>query len=282
MESVGDILQGLARQRGRGESNPLIVWHDIAATNGERVVHVPISQHLSQAWVKLTGDPFRPHQSQALTTLRRGDAIALRGSSAAGAATARLLLLEVLRAEPGTTALILLPDLQQASDQVALFQPLNAELGNELMIATVGPNGSALHAARARIILTTPEVLHGRLLRYHDRIWQTFWRGLRAIWIDEAHGYTGVAAAHLGALLLRSSRLRAAGRPLPQLIATLGEVVGLRARWQRYGTHPGGWCRSRTCPRQRRRWPCGAAAPSGCATLRRWPRRYCALATTFT
>src|SRR4051794_4617511 len=110
MESIGDILQGLARQRGRSDTSPLLLWHPIEATDGSRVSHVPISQHLSQAWIKLTGDPFRPHQSLALTTLRRGDAIALAGASAAGAATARLLLFELLRAEPESTALILLPD----------------------------------------------------------------------------------------------------------------------------------------------------------------------------
>jgi DEAD/DEAH box helicase domain-containing protein len=225
MESIGEILQGLARQRGRNEHSPLLLWHTIAATEGARVSHVPISQHLSHAWIKLTGNPFRPHQSLALTTLRRGDAIALSGESAAGAATARLLLFEMLRANPGATALILVPELHMAREQVALLQPINQELGNRLTIATVGPTGSALHAARAHVILTTPEVLHNRLLRYHDRIWQQFWQKLRSIWLDQTHRYIGVAATHIGALLLRCSRLRAANQQLPQMIATLATVA---------------------------------------------------------
>lgn len=224
MESIGEILQGLARQRGRNEHSPLLLWHEIAANEGARVSHVPISQHLSHAWIKLTGNPFRPHQSLALTTLRRGDAIALSGGSAAGAATARLLLFEMLRAKPGATALILVPELHMAREQVALLQPINAELGNRLTIATVGPTGSAMHAARAHVILTTPEVLHNRLLRYHDRTWQTFWQKLIAIWIDSAHRYVGVAATHLSALLLRCARLCASEHP-PQMIATLASVT---------------------------------------------------------
>src|SRR5690349_20824903 len=160
MERIGDILQGIARGRGRGDSGPLLLLHAIDGAPGERVAHVPISHELYEAWLKLNSAPFRPHQSLALATLRRGEPLALRGASPAAAETARLLLYEALRAAPDATALLLLPTIEAAQAQFSAFAPLNAALSQPLPIALVDEGARAAALADRRLLITTPEILH--------------------------------------------------------------------------------------------------------------------------
>ncbi|KPV53042.1 hypothetical protein SE17_11920, partial [Kouleothrix aurantiaca] len=70
---------------GRGDITPLLSYVPFDGSGGERIAHLPIDAELAQAWVALTGEPFRPHQAHALTTLRRGEPVALRAASAGSA-----------------------------------------------------------------------------------------------------------------------------------------------------------------------------------------------------
>ena len=97
---ISDIIQAIARQRGRGDAGPLIMLRQLDGAPGERISHLPVEAELAQAWVALTGEPFRPHQAQALTALRRGEPVALAAAAADVAMTAYLLLYAVLLAEP--------------------------------------------------------------------------------------------------------------------------------------------------------------------------------------
>ena len=59
----------------------------------------------------------------------------------------------------------------------------------------------------ARVVVATPDTLHSRLLRHHDRAWSLFWPRLRLVFLPDLHRYTGVAGAHLANLLLRLQRV---------------------------------------------------------------------------
>lgn len=218
-----DIVQMLARQRGRGEQSPLLLLRPLEARPGARISHLPISQRLSHAWVTITGAPFRPHQSLALSALRRGEPFALMGGGAAARQTMHLLLHEELRSDPQTRALLVLPDEALVEPHLAEMRRLNGALGTALPVAHVRGGAFDRGATAARVLLATPDVLHGHLLRHHDRAWQSFWRHLRLIMLFDIEAYSGVAAKHLAGLLMRSSRLTAPTAPL-LLAATLAEV----------------------------------------------------------
>src|SRR6266511_5099318 len=100
VQSIGDIIQTIARQRGRGDAQPLLATQTVASSSGERIAHLPIDIELAQAWVALTGEPFRPHQAQALAALRRGEPVALCAASPDVAMTAQLLLSALLLSDP--------------------------------------------------------------------------------------------------------------------------------------------------------------------------------------
>src|SRR6476619_7711882 len=109
VQSISEIIQTIARQRGRGETPAQVTLFQLEAAAGERISHLPIEAELSQAWVALTGEPFRPHQAHALTALRRGEPVALRAASADVAMTAHLLLYAMLLADHDAAALVVAP-----------------------------------------------------------------------------------------------------------------------------------------------------------------------------
>jgi len=226
VQSIGEIIQTIARQRGRGESPAQVTLFQLEAAAGERISHLPIEAELAQAWVALTGEPFRPHQAHALTALRRGEPLALRAASADVAMTAHLLLYAMLLADRDAAALIFAPDAETVRATRALLARINQDLPSPLRIATtlLEPNRRPEHYAR--IAIATPEVVHTRLLRHHDRAWRLFWPRLRLVLLPEIHRYNGVAAAHLADLLVRIERV-AAGHSgqAPNLLATLIDVA---------------------------------------------------------
>lgn len=220
-----DIIRNLARQRAAGEPDLLVLSHTVEARPGERVSHLPVSQVLSQAWVTLTGAPFRPHQALALSALRRGEPFALLGNTLSAGRTIHLLFAEELLNDPRRSALLLVPERENIRQHLTDLRRLSDAIGGRLRLALVDEQTPAREAVRAQIIVTDPQTLHQRLLRHHDRAWRPFWERLSALLLAEVDQYSGVAAAHLSGLLLRSLRLTIDETP-PLLAATLAEVGG--------------------------------------------------------
>jgi DEAD/DEAH box helicase domain-containing protein len=226
MQSIADTIQAIARQRGRGDATPLIALRQMDGAPGERVSHLPVDQTLSQAWLAMTAEPFRPHHAQALAALRRGDPVALRGSNAEAATSAQLLTYALLADERAATALLVAPDDGEALNLLAQFEQINENLPATLRLAVSLATPGQRPDPYARVVLATPEALHGRLLRHHERAWRQFWPALRLIVLPDIQRYTGVAGAHLADLLLRSLRVTSAhGGATPAMLATLTEVA---------------------------------------------------------
>lgn len=227
MADLVEALHNLSRQRGRGDASPLIDLRRFPAREGGRISHLPISQRLEQAWLTLTGQPFRQHQSLALSALRRGEPFALVGGGPAARQTLHLLALELLRAEPGACAILLAPDEDSASMHLGELERMSQALSQPVAVGAASGERSRL-ALAARAIVATPESLHDRLLRRHDRAWSALWPRLRLLLIADAQRYDGVAGSHLSALMLRASRLAPENPPL-QFGAGLVDVSGADA-----------------------------------------------------
>ncbi|HET9221554.1 MAG TPA: helicase, partial [Roseiflexaceae bacterium] len=131
---ISDIIQAIARQRGRGEAGPLIKLRELDASPGERISHLPVDGELAQAWVALTSEPFRPHQAQALTALRRGEAVGLAAAAADLDVSGYLLLYASLLVEPDTAALLLAPDMLLAREARDRLEQLNEALPQTLRL----------------------------------------------------------------------------------------------------------------------------------------------------
>lgn len=226
MQSISEIIQAIAWQRGRGDPGPLVMLRQLDSAPGERISHLPIEGELAHAWVALTGEPFRPHQAQALAALRRGEPVALCAASPDVVMTAYLLLYATLLADPLGAALVLAPDDPAAQVARARLDQLNRDLPRNLRLSPTLVQPDHRPDLYARIVVATPETLHGRLLRHHDRAWRLFWPRLRVVALPDIHRYAGVTGAHLADLLLRLQRIAAdhAGGHVPNVLATLAQI----------------------------------------------------------
>jgi hypothetical protein len=230
MQSIGDIIQALARQRNRGESGPLIALRQLDGAQGERISHLPVDRDLASAWPAMTGEPFRPHHAQALAALRRGEPVALSASTAAVGESGLLLLYAALTDEREARALMLTPDEHDAHAAFARITRVNAELPASLRLSATLLAAGERADPYARVVVAAPEALHSRVLRHHERAWRTFWPALRLLLLPDLHRHTGIAGAHLADLLLRTLRVIGGhGGAGTALVATLPELTSPEA-----------------------------------------------------
>lgn len=223
MSDLIETLYTLARRRG-DESNPLIAVHRFASREGARISHLAIDPNLAQAWIRVTGEPFRPHQSLAWSALRRGEPLALVGGVAVRRSLS-LLMLAWLREAMPATGLVLVPDEGIGREQHAVLEELARPADVSMRVGITWGTGIKT-APGAAIVVATPQALHERLLRYHDRAWAGFWARLGLIAVVDGQRYSGLAASHLAGLLMRARRLSGGIRP-PLLMANIAPVRGV-------------------------------------------------------
>ncbi|MEM8532824.1 MAG: DEAD/DEAH box helicase, partial [Chloroflexota bacterium] len=226
MQSVTEIIQAIARQRTRGEVNPLSMLRELDESEGERISHLPVDGDVSQAWLAMTGEPFRPHQAQALTALRRGEPVALSAANSIVTTTAYLLLYASLHSEAGATALLLAPTEEGAQHIETDLEKLNTNLPQNVRLSVSLVSAKQRPNPYARIMIATPDTLHHRILRHHDRVWRFFWSQLHLVVLPDIHRYTGVSGAHLSDLMLRLQRIAHAYTygQFPHFLATLTPI----------------------------------------------------------
>jgi len=118
------------------------------------------------------------------------------------------------------SALYLFPTKALAHDQLSKFNSwlagINQYTGLDKLsnysISTASYDGDTPITARsqvrtkARIIFSNPDMLHAGILPQHTR-WESFFKGLRFVIIDEMHTYRGVFGSHVANVIRRLKRI---------------------------------------------------------------------------
>ena len=183
------------------------------------------------------------HQAAAWTHARQGENVALATGTASGKTLAyNLPVLAGLLEDSQARALYLFPTKALAQDQLTVLNSLLFALGQGNQPAPAiapaiydgdTPKGhrSAIRA-RARILLSNPDMLHTGILPHHTN-WEDFFRALRFVVVDEMHTYRGVFGSHVANVLRRLKRVAAFYGAKPQFIltsATIGNPAELAER----------------------------------------------------
>ncbi|HEY81405.1 MAG TPA: DEAD/DEAH box helicase [Caldilineae bacterium] len=151
------------------------------------------------------------HQAQATELALAGHHTLVVTPTASGKTLAyNLPVLHWLLNDPDARALYLFPTKALAQDQLQTLQDLIEVLQADIPVAVYDGDTPKAHRKRiregARILLTNPDMLHAGILPHHTA-WNAFFRGLRAVVIDEIHIYRGVFGSHVANVLRRLRRI---------------------------------------------------------------------------
>lgn len=183
------------------------------------------------------------HQAQSFSAAVEGENVVVVTGTASGKTLCyNLPVLDTLLRRPEARALYLFPTKALAQDQKSSLERLVAALaedpsgGNQLSLLSPqiydGDTPNHIRSAirsNARIILTNPDMIHTGILPHHT-LWETFFRGLTYVVIDEMHTYRGVFGSHVANVIRRLKRVAAFYGASPRFLltsATIGNPVEL-------------------------------------------------------
>ncbi len=225
-DSITELLRAW-RANTRFAAN-ITTWRTVPARAAQSVP-LPADLHPTLAAALRAHDitALYTHQTTAWDRVRAGAHIVVVTGTASGKTLCyNLPTLDHLLRDPSARALYLFPTKALAQDQLANLQTLVAD--PQFSIAAYDGDTPA-HAraairARARIIVSNPDMLHTGILPHHP-IWAEFFRHLRFIVIDELHAYRGVFGSHVANVLRRLKRVAAFYGAMPQFILTSATIA---------------------------------------------------------
>ncbi|MEJ5364685.1 MAG: DEAD/DEAH box helicase [Desulfosoma sp.] len=192
----------------------------------------PIPDPIRQALRFLGIERLYSHQVEALDYLRNGRHVVVATPTASGKSLIyNVAVTETLLEAPKTHALYLFPIKALSRDQhealQAFFQAVSPD--RPLTAAVYDGDTSSHHRAVIRkkpphVLVTNPDMLHYALLPYHAK-WESFFRGLRHVVVDELHTYRGIFGSHVAQILRRLLRVTALYGSRPRFVflsATIG------------------------------------------------------------
>lgn len=205
--------------------NNQFIHHTVIASREARfqALNVSIDSALSDALVENINIDVRSglfrHQALAIDALRSGRHLAIATETSSGKSLCyNIPVMEACMRQPSTTALYLFPTKALAQDQLRATNVLCGYPGFKNNIIRAGIiDGDSPHDMRSfiasgpsaggpHIILTNPDFLHHTLLAKHSQ-YESIFKGLRYVVIDEAHNYRGTFGAHVAWVLRRLLRV---------------------------------------------------------------------------
>jgi DEAD/DEAH box helicase domain-containing protein len=156
------------------------------------------------------------HQARALALLAEGEDVVLSTPTASGKTLVyNLAALQAWGQDPDARALYLFPLKALEQDQRARFEADAARLGAAQPPRREDP---------PQVLVTNPDMLHLGILPHHAS-WQTFFRGLRLVVLDELHAYRGIFGSHVAQVLRRLQRVAAFHGASPRFVSASATIA---------------------------------------------------------
>lgn len=227
MATVIDLLRSRGLGAGPGGAQalrgPIVI-----ASQPARAMALGAPAALVDAWTAFSGRPTEAGHAVALAASRSGETVACIGHGQAAHDDLLLLTLAYLGAAPASIVLWLAPDARSARNAASLWEALAAPAISWQLVA--GRSGRPLPS---RVVITTFDDLHQRLLGGADRGWRWLWPHLSLIVVPDLQRASGAMGAHLTWLIRRVQRLVeqdlrivAGSAPIAEPEEALGRLLG--------------------------------------------------------
>jgi len=190
----------------------------------------PLPRQLARAVRRAGVKQFYVHQAQAIDAIRGGKHVIVATSTASGKTLIyNVPVIERCLQDVRARALYIFPTKALAQDQLRALGELleNEDLARIRVGVYDGDTPRSARSSlrrRAAILLTNPDMLHLGILPNHH-LWNSFFKNLRYVVIDEAHIYRGVFGSQVGCVLRRLRRICALYGSQPQFIACSATIA---------------------------------------------------------
>ncbi len=176
------------------------------------------------------------HQGEAIEKVRAGKNVVIATPTASGKTlTYNLPVVERLLQDSGGKALYLFPLKALEQDQLKAFrefvQPFQVQFPFKAEIYdgdTSSYRRKKIRESVPPVLISNPDMVHLSLLPFHAQ-WETFFRNLRFVVIDELHTYKGIFGSHLTQVLRRLERVCDFYGASPQVIACSATIANPKA-----------------------------------------------------
>ena len=190
---------------------------------------------LARALQKMGVPDLYAHQAAAIEKVRGGKHVVVSTPTASGKTLIyNLPVVEALLQSPDSKALYIFPLKALEQDQCKAFRefvnpfqlqaPFRAEIYDG---DTSSYRRRKIRESIPQVLITNPDMVHLSLLPFHAQ-WETFFRNLRFVVIDELHTYKGIFGSHLTQVLRRLERVCDFYGASPQFIACSATIANPR------------------------------------------------------
>ena len=227
--SVEEVLAGWAARQRVAET---ITHVRVEPARAADLVDVPSDldpRLIAALWDRGTTRLYR-HQAEALAAVRAGHDVVVATPTASGKSLCyHMPVLDALLRDPSARALYLFPTKALARDQVASVRALveacrAKDIGVSVYDGDTPPDQRRVARARARILVTNPDMLHAGVLPHHAG-WAGLFSSLKYVIVDELHVYRGVFGSGVANVMRRLRRIAAFHGSSPRFIATSATIA---------------------------------------------------------
>jgi DEAD/DEAH box helicase domain-containing protein len=153
------------------------------------------------------------HQADAIRYLRTGDNVMVATPTASGKTLIyNVAVIEALEKNPEARALYLFPLKALEQDQLKSLRGWLSGVKGIKASAEIYDGDTPAHARKKirsmvpEILFTNPDMLHRGILAHHEA-WETLFRNLTYVILDEAHTYRGIFGSHVSQIIRRLKRI---------------------------------------------------------------------------
>ena len=173
------------------------------------------------------------HQMMSYQAVRnRRNVVITTGTASGKTLCYNLPILDHLDKSPAARALFIFPtkalthDQQEKLIELTAFDTETDKSGIPVCVYDGDTPSQKRSLVRqvVRCLLTNPDMLHTAILPHHT-IWESFFRGLEFVVIDEIHAYRGVFGSHVANVIRRLKRIAAFYGSHPRFILTSATIA---------------------------------------------------------
>lgn len=172
----------------------------------------PLRKEVERVLKAMGIDRLYSHQARGIDLVRKGNNLVVMTPTASGKSLIyNIPVIEAILKDSASRAIYIFPLKGLEQDQLKALRRFEEGISIEGLSAVYDGDTTAYRRKRIResppsILITTPDMIHLAINPFHKK-WETFFKDLKFIIVDEIHTYRGVFGSHVAQVIRRMRRI---------------------------------------------------------------------------